>query len=395
MNLSTSSETTLEPILFALPDIGEEEIAEVVQCLRSGWLTSGPKVRQFEIDIATYIGHDVQAVAVSSATEGLLLALEALGIKAGDEVITTTYTFSATAMSIYHLGATPILVDVDPVTMNMDVAKIEQAITPRTKAIIPVHFAGLVCDMQAILQLAKKHQLKVIEDAAHALPTRYQGKLVGGLESDATVFSFYATKPITTGEGGMILSRHQEVIDRCKIMRLHGISRDVFDRYTSLKANWHYDIVAPGYKCNMTDIAASIGSVQLRKADAFQMKRQSIANQYHQAFASLPLILPANAHVDDLHSWHLYTIRLNTNVITRDEFINKMKSEYAVGCSVHFIPLHHHPFWRSVLDLSEAEFPVADNIFDKVVSLPIYTKMTQSQIDRVIEAVTNILASNK
>lgn len=230
---------------FALPDIDEAEINEVIDSLRSGWVTTGPKTKRFESDFAEFIGGNCEAISVNSATAGLHLALEAIGISAGDEVITTPYTFTATAEVIRYLGAHPVFVDIAPNTFNIDPNKIEAAITPKTKAIIPVHFAGLACDMTSILTIARKHNLKVVEDAAHALPTRYQDQLIGSLDSDVTVFSFYATKTITTGEGGMIVTRNPEIAARCKIMRLHGISRDAFDRYTSNKPAWHYEVVAP------------------------------------------------------------------------------------------------------------------------------------------------------
>ena len=252
---------------FALPDIGEDEISEVLDSLRSGWLTTGPKTKRFEGEFATFIGSGCKAIAVNSATAGLHLALEAVGIGPGDEVITTPYTFTATAEVVRYLGADPVLVDIDQQTMNINPELIESVITPRTKAIIPVHFAGLACDMEAMLTIARRHGLKVIEDAAHALPSTCNSRLIGSLESDATVFSFYATKTITTGEGGMIVTRNPEIAKRCQIMRLHGISRDAFDRYTSTKPSWYYEVVAPGYKYNMTDIAASLGIHQLKKAE--------------------------------------------------------------------------------------------------------------------------------
>src|SRR6185436_7845006 len=283
---------------FALPEIGEEEITEVVDALRSGWLTTGPKTARFEANFAEFIGGGVQALAVNSATAGLHLALEASGVGAGDEVITTTYTFTATAEVIRYLGAHPVLLDIDPQTFNLDPAQIGSAITPRTKAIIPVHFAGLSCAMDEILAIARKHNLRVIEDAAHALPTTYRGKLIGALESDATVYSFYATKTITTGEGGMIVTRDAELARRCRVMRLHGISRDVFDRYTSTTPAWHYEVVAPGFKYNMSDLAAAVGIHQLKKAWQFQARRQELAAAYTAAFADLPVILPPAAPGD-------------------------------------------------------------------------------------------------
>lgn len=377
---------------FALPDIGEEEINEVVEALRSGWLTTGPKTARFETDFAAFLGLDSgQALAVNSATAGLHLALEAVGVGPGDEVITTTYTFTATAEVIRYLGAHPVLVDIDPLTFNLDPAQIERALTPRTKAIIPVHFGGLACEMDAILAIARKHKLRVIEDAAHALPTRYRGKLVGALASDATVYSFYATKTITTGEGGMIVTRDADLARRCRTMRLHGISRDVFDRYTSTKPSWHYEVVAPGFKYNMSDLAAAVGIQQLKKAWRFQAQRQALAERYNAAFDTLPVMLPPQATPDDLHAWHLYVIRLRQDApLQRDEFIQRM-AERGIGCSVHFIPLHLHPYWRDTYHLKPEDFPAAQAAYECAVSLPLYTRMTEADQQRVIEAVTDLL----
>ena len=258
---------TLPFLPFALPDIGEDEIAEVVDTLRSGWVTTGPKARRFEDDFSAFLGDpSLHSLAVNSATAGLHLALEALGIGPGDEVITTTHTFTATAEVVRYLGADVVLVDIDPATLCIDVNAVEAAITPRTKAVIPVHYGGLAADMQALLPLARKHGLKVVEDAAHALPTTCGGKLVGTLESDACVFSFYANKTITTGEGGMVVTRDAALAARVKVMRLHGISRDAFDRFTAKVPSWYYEIVAPGFKYNLTDIAAALGIHQLRRA---------------------------------------------------------------------------------------------------------------------------------
>ncbi|GCA77222.1 UDP-4-amino-4-deoxy-L-arabinose-oxoglutarate aminotransferase [Microcystis aeruginosa NIES-2520] len=376
---------------FALPDIGEEEIAEVVDSLRSGWLTTGLKTKQFEREFAEFIGTDVVALAINSATSGLHLALEAVGISPGDEVITTPYTFTATAEVIRYLGANPVFVDIDETTFNIDPTKIEAAITQKTKAIIPVHFGGLACEMQPILEIARKYNLRVIEDAAHALPTTYQEKLIGSLESDATVYSFYATKPIATGEGGMIVTRNPEIAKRCSVMRLHGINRDAFDRYTSTKPSWYYEVVAPGFKYNMTDIAASLGIHQLKKAWQLQQKRANIAQRYDEAFADLPLLLPPKANAGDTHSWHLYVIRLTEKApINRDVFIKQM-IEKGIGCSVHYIPLHLHPYWRDTYHLQPTDFPRTLSTYQGAVSLPIYTKMTETDQEWVIKAVREIL----
>lgn len=376
---------------FALPDIGEEEIAEVVDSLRSGWLTTGPKTRQFEQDFAGFLGGDVEAIAVNSATAGLHLALEAVGVQAGDEVVTTPYTFTATAEVVRYLGADPVFVDINPLTLNIDTNKLEAAITSRTKAIIPVHFAGLACDMEPIIHLARKHGLKVVEDAAHALPTEYRGRLIGNLESDATVFSFYATKTITTGEGGMVVTRDPALAARCKTMRLHGISRDAFDRYVSTKPSWYYEVVAPGFKYNMADLAASLGLHQLRKACLFRQKRAEMAVRYTHAFGGLPVDLPPQAPEGDMHAWHLYMIRLRPDApLTRDNFI-KLMATRGVGCSVHFIPLHIQPYWRDRYNLMPGDFPCALAAYEAAVSLPLYTKMTFMDQERVIDHVLDIL----
>lgn len=385
---------------FASPDIGEAEINEVVDTLRSGWITTGLKSKKFEEAFVQYLtdshltnkSNNIQALAVNSATSGLHLALEACGIGALDEVIIPTYTFTATAEVIRYLGAHPIFVDVDAETFNISPTAIRAAITSKTKAIIPVHIAGLSCNMAEIIAIAKEFNLKIIEDAAHALPTTFEGTKVGLLDTDVTVFSFYANKTMTTGEGGMIVSRHKEIIERCKIMRLHGISRDAFDRYQSKTASWFYEVVAPGFKYNMPDILAAIGLQQLKRLPDFHLKRKVMAERYQQAFADLPLILPFSPVLSgNEHAWHLYMIRFKPEVrIGRDEFIVKM-TELGIGCSVHFIPLHLQPVWRETYQLSPEQFPVAQAAFEQEVSLPLYTKMTMADQDRVIAAVRSLL----
>lgn len=377
---------------FALPDIGNEEIEEVVDSLRSGWVTAGPKTKKFEQDFNEFLGGGLETIAVNSATSGLHLALEALGVSAGDEVITTPYTFTATAEVVRYLGAKPVLVDINKDTFNLDVTQIEDAITPQTKAIIPVHFAGLACDMSTIINIAHRHGIKIVEDAAHALPTRYQGDLIGTLQSDVTVYSFYATKTITTGEGGMIVTRDKQIAKRCRVMRLHGISRDIFDRYTSSKPSWHYDVIAPGYKYNMNDLAASLGIHQLRKAARFQQRRQELAELYDNELDGLPISLPPKALDGDLHAWHLYVIRLTDKAsIERDDFI-KLMSEHGVGCSVHFIPLHMLTYWRETYGFKPDDYPCALRNYERAVSLPLYTKMTNEDAERVTAAVKVILS---
>lgn len=376
---------------FALPDIGEAEIQAVAEAMWSGWLTTGPQAKAFEREFGDVLGGEVQAVAVNSATAGLHLALEALGVGPGDEVIVPTWTFTATAEVVRYLGADPVIVDVDPVTLNIDLGAAEGAITPRTRAVMPVHFAGLAVDRQGIARLARDHGLRVVEDAAHAFPTVSGGELIGTGSSDAVVFSFYATKTMTTGEGGMIVTADEQIAARVRTMRLHGISRDVFGRYRSTAPSWQYEVVAPGYKYNLTDPAAAMGRVQLRRSGKMRDKRAAIAARYHEAFAGLPLQLPADAPEGDSHAWHLYVIRMTADAgVARDEFIAEM-AKAGVGCSVHFIPLHMHPYWREQCRLVDEQFPVATAEFSRVVSLPIFSRMTDAQVDKVIGAVRGVL----
>ncbi len=378
---------------FALPDIGDEEIAEVVDSLRSGWITTGPKTRRFEEQFAEYLGDSsLHAVAVNSATAGLHLALEAIGIGPGDEVITTTHTFTATAEVVRYLGADPVFVDIDPNSYCIDPQKVEAAVSSRSRAILPVHYAGLPCDMQSLLASAERNELKVVEDAAHAFPSRYGSRLIGTLETAATVFSFYATKTIATGEGGMILTRDAGIAKRSRVMRLHGIDRDAFDRYRSNKPAWYYEVVAPGFKYNMTDLAASLGIHQLRKANAFRARREQIALTYAAELANLPLVLPPGPGPGDQHAWHLYVIRICDEAdFDRDAVIQRLH-ERGIGCSVHYIPLHLQPYWRERYGLRPEQFPISQRLFERGISLPIYSKMTESDQARVVEALQSIFS---
>jgi dTDP-4-amino-4,6-dideoxygalactose transaminase len=389
----TSSAQAFLP--FALPEIGEEEITEVVDCLRSGWITTGPKAKRFEEDFAAFVGGGVEAVACNSATAGLHLALEAMGVGPGDKVLTTPYTFTATAEVIRYLGADPVFADIDSDTFNIDpqaaVATADHV--GGIRAIMPVHFAGQSCDMDGIRAIAERLGCPVLEDAAHALPTTYKGTMIGQL-SAATVFSFYANKTITTAEGGMIVTRDSQIANRVRTMRLHGINRDAFDRFVSTTPKWFYEVVAPGFKYNMPDIAAALGIHQLRKAHQFRTRRETIAKRYTEAFAALPVKVPVVRHPQDLHAWHLYVVQLDLESlrIGRDEFIEKM-SAAGIGCSVHYIPLHMQPYWRDRYSLSERGFPVATAVYRRSVSLPIYTKMTDDDVQRVIDTVGTILES--
>ena len=382
-----------EPFLpFAMPDIGEDEIAEVVDTLRTGWITTGPKTKRFESDFVSFLGDPgLQALAVNSATAGLHLALEALGIGPGDEVITTTHTFTATAEVVRYLGADVVLVDIDPATLCIDPRAAEAAITPRTKALVPVHYGGRAADMAALLRIAAEHRLAVVEDAAHALPTTCGGRLIGTLDTAATVFSFYANKTITTGEGGMVVTRDPALAERVRTMRLHGMSRDAFDRYTAKVPSWYYEVVAPGYKYNLTDIAAALGLQQLKRARAFQQRRSEITAAYRTALAGLPLRLPPEPEAGDQHAWHLYVVRLTDEApIGRDLFIERLFAS-GIGCSVHYIPLHLQPYWRDRYGLRPEQFPHSQHAYERMVSLPLYTRMTQADVERVAAAARRAL----
>jgi dTDP-4-amino-4,6-dideoxygalactose transaminase len=376
---------------FALPCLGEEEINEVVETLRSGWLTTGPKTKRFEEDFAKFVGMPY-ALAVNSCTAGLHLALEAVGIRPGDKVITTPYTFTATAEVIRYLGAEPLFVDIDPNTFNIDIHKLAATLdtVDGIKAILPVHFGGQACDMEAILALAKAHSLKIVEDAAHALPTYYKGRMIGHF-GDITAYSFYVTKTVATGEGGMIVTANQDYAERIRTMRLHGINRDIFNRASSDLPGWYYEVVAPGFKYNMTDIAAALGIHQLQKAKTFGQRRAAIAAQYTPGLADLPLRTPY-LHPDSTHAWHLYVIQLQLEELTidRNTFIEQMNAA-GIGTSVHFIPLHLQQYWRDRYGFKPEDFPVALDVYQRAVSLPIYPCMSDADVERVISTIRRIL----
>jgi len=370
--------------------IGEDEIAAVTSTLRSGWLTSGPVVKEFEEAFADYLGGGVSALATNSNSMGLLITLKALGIGPGDEVITTANTFVATAMGAHHLGAKVVPVDIDPVSLNIDPSRIEEAITPRTKLLLPVHLGGLACDMDAIGDIAARHGLMVIEDAAHALPSSWKGTRVGTGKSIATVFSFYATKSITCGEGGMVVTQDPGLALRLQCLRHHGIDRDAFSRLSG--RSWDYDVAEDGFKANLTDIAAAIGLVQLGKLDAMQSRRETIAKRYLEELADLPLTLPAQPLPGDSHSWHLFIIRLNSlSPLGRDGFIDAMSAQ-GIQCGVHYIPLYRHSFWQRAQGLDPANFPVAEAVFASSVTLPLYSAMSDDDVDYVIATIRSLLS---
>jgi dTDP-4-amino-4,6-dideoxygalactose transaminase len=354
--------------------------------------------RQFESEFAAFIGGDVAAVSVNSATAGLHLALEALGVGPGDRVLTTPYTFTATAEVVRYLGAEPVFADIDPLTFNLDPAAAAEVLKrePAVKAMIPVHFAGQSCDMDSLRGLAATAGIAILEDAAHALPASCGGVRIGALPTAATVFSFYATKTLATGEGGMIVSRDRQLLERARTMRLHGINRDVFDRYKSTTPAWYYEVVAPGFKYNMPDVAAAMGIHQLRKVERFRLRRAAIAAAYSAAFVDLPLRTPVVVHQGELHAWHLYVLQLNLPAlrIGRDRFI-ELLAERGIGTSVHFIPLHLQPYWRDRYGFRPGDFPRALHAYERAVSLPIHTRMSDDDVGRVIATVRDVLLGNR
>jgi dTDP-4-amino-4,6-dideoxygalactose transaminase len=380
---------------FALPSIGEDEVAEVNEALLSGWLTTGPRTKEFERRFAEFVGAP-HAIAVNSATAGLHLSLAALGVGPGDEVITTPLTFCATANVIVHLGATPVFADVGP-DLNLDPGAVRARITPRTKAIMPVHFAGLPCDLAALRAIAREHDLAIVEDAAHAVGAAHGGAPIGATPAgtrDTVVFSFYATKNLTTGEGGMVVCADPELADRIRILSLHGISRDAWKRYTA-EGSWYYEVTAPGYKYNMTDIQAALGLNQLRRFPGFQAERRRIVAAYDAAFAALPEVVgpPRAEGAGTEHAWHLYAIRLDLArlAISRADFIEALRAR-GIGASVHFIPVHLHPYYRDRFGLRRGDYPRAEAAYDGMVSLPLYPRMTDGDVARVVEAVRAIVA---
>jgi dTDP-4-amino-4,6-dideoxygalactose transaminase len=378
-------------IPFFRPVISEDEIEAVTAVLRSGWLTTGTRAREFEQKFAAFLGGGVEAIAVNSATAGLHLAAEACGIGPGDEVLVPTLTFTATASVIRYLGAEVVLVDVDRKTRTIDLEDAARRITPRCKAIMPVHFGGFPCDMAAVLDFARRHHLKVIEDAAHAMPAHRSGRPVGSWESDASVFSFYANKPITTGEGGMIVTRNPDIAARVRVMRTHGLNRDAFDRFSKVGASWAYDVVSPGFKYNLTDVAAAIGVVQIGRANVLQSGRQHAAERYLKRLAGLPLDCPAPAPSGSLHSWHVFPIRLHkTARISRDDAIAALTAQ-GIGTSVHYRPLHQMTYWQQRYAFRPNEFPESDRYFAGALSLPLFPTMTDEEVDRVVGALQELL----
>lgn len=373
---------------FALPDITQAEKDEVIQALDSGWVTTGPRTKRFEAAFAEAVGAR-HAVAVNSCTAAMHLGLEALGIGPEHEVIVPTLTFAASAEVVRYLGARPVLVDVRPGDHTVDIEAVEKAITPKTRAVIPVHFGGETCLMDPLLDLSSRRGIPLLEDAAHAFPASHQGHPVGSMGT-ITCFSFYATKTLTTGEGGMAVTNRDDLADRMRIMSLHGISKDAWKRYTA-EGSWYYEIVAPGFKYNLTDIAAALGLVQLRRAEEMLEGRRRIARAYLAAFSGHDALEMQEVRLFEEHAWHLFVLRLKDSVlnIDRARFVEEMKAR-GIGTSVHFIPLHLHPYYRDTYGYRPEDFPVALDLYRRSLSLPIYSRMSLADQDRVIGAVLDI-----
>jgi len=373
---------------FTLPDITRKEILAVNKVLKSGWLTTGLVTQKFKKEFAKYIGAKY-AIAVNSGTAALHLALDAIGLRGNDEVIVPTMTFTATAEVVTYFGAKPVFVDCQEDTFNIDPDKIEEKITKKTKAIIPVHIGGQACDIDKLLKLAKKYNLKVIEDAAHALPSKYKGRMIGTI-SDLTCFSFYPTKSITTGEGGMVTTNNKKWAKKIEIMRLHGISHEAWNRY-SKGGSWYYQVLYPGWKYNPTDIASALGIEQLKRCNWLYKKRRAIAKDYTQAFKDVEEIQVPFVEPFNQPAWHLYIIKLNLDKITisRDRFIEEMRKRN-IGTSVHYIPLHLHPAYKKY-GYQVHDFPIANKVFQQIISLPIYSKMTKRDVKAVIWAIKDIV----
>ncbi len=379
---------------FSRPTIAEDEINEVVDSLRSGWITTGPKVKIFEDEFKAYAGAPY-AVALNSATAGLHIALLALGIGPGDEVITTPMTFAATVNMIVQVGARPVLVDIEPGTLNINASEIGKKITDRTKAVMPVHFAGQPCDMDKIFDIAAEFGLKVVEDAAHAVGTEYKGRRIGSLDS-VSVFSFHPIKNITTGEGGMVCARDEQLAEEMSLLKFHGMSKEAWKRY-SAQGTPNYDIVLPGFKYNMLDIQAAIGIHQLRKLDAFIERRGEIAGFYNEVFAGMEeIVTPAPVPYASRHAWHLYTplIRVEKLVIGRDAFMEELKKEN-IGTGLHFKAVHHHPYYRDSLKIPSGELPNADYASDRILSLPLFPLMTMEDARDVVDAVKRVIERHR
>jgi len=377
-------------LVFGSPLIEQAEIDEVIDSMKSGWLGKGPKVKRFEDMFKEYKGSKF-ALALNSCTSALHLSMIVIDIKEGDEVIVPTMTFAATANAVIHGGAVPVFVDCNRNTMNMDPKEIERKITPKTKAIIVVHFAGRACDMDAIMAIAKNHDLKVIEDCAHAIETEYHGKKVGTL-GNLGCFSFYVTKNIVTGEGGMVITDNEEYANRIEVLGLHGMSKDAWRRFSD-EGYKHYQVVSAGFKYNLTDLQAAIGIHQLSRVEQNWDRRQEIWNRYNKAFADIPVTTPAQIESNTRHAYHLYTLLLDLDAIAiiRDEFLDEMIKR-KIGTGVHYIALHLHPYYQEAYGYKTGDFRNAEWISERTVSIPLSAKLTDEDVEDVIEAVIDVLS---
>jgi perosamine synthetase len=376
-------------IPFHKPYITDDEISEVLDSLKSGWITMGPKTIRFEEKFKEYIGSS-NAVSMNSCTACLHLALKAIGLEEGDEVIIPAVTFTATAEVITYFKAVPVLADVDEDTLNIDVTKIEEKITYKTKAVIPVHYGGQPCDMDEIMDIAGRYELAVIEDAAHAIPATYKNRKIGTI-GDITCFSFYATKSLTTGEGGMATTENGEWADKMRILRLHGISKDAWKRYTG-EGSWYYEVLEAGYKYNMTDIQSALGLAQLRKIDWMWERRKTIADTYNKYLSPLGEVTTPLVKDHRESAWHLYVVKLNTEMLTigRNQFIEELRKK-GIITSVHFIPLYRHPYYMKTFSYRAQDFPSSDSNYERIISLPIYPGMENEDVERVVEAVGDVV----
>ncbi len=375
---------------IAQPDLDEDDIAEVVDTLRSGWLVYGAKTQQLEREFAAMTGAE-HAVGLNSCTAGLHLSLLAAGIGPGDEVITTPLTFAATANVIVHVGATPVLADICADDLNIDPEQIERHITPRTKAIMPVHYGGVPCRMDEIFDVARRHNLPVIEDAATAAGSAYRGRAVGSL-GDLTVFSFYPVKNMTTGQGGMVTTNNPELASQISALRNHGLDSNAWNRYSSEANRLFYTMSQPGFNYGMFDLLASIGLGQLRRLPEFNQKRRVLAEHYTRAFAGLPQIETPSFHDDVTTNWHLYVIRVRETEVSRAELAQGLK-ERGIGTSVHYYPIHYHPYYRERFGYRQGDYPVTEREFERILSLPLFPKMSEGDVERVVEAVRDVLGA--
>ena len=385
---AVGSEEQALRVPFFVPDISEPEIEAVAATIRSNWLTSGPKMAEFQNAFADAVGAK-HAIAVNSCTAALHLSLVAAGIGPGDEVIVPSMTFAATAATVLHVGARPVLVDVEPGTFLIDPAAVDRAATPRTRAVIPVHYGGQPCEMETLEEIASRRDMIIIEDAAHAFPADYRGRSIGS-SSNITCFSFYANKTLTTGEGGMLTTSDDEIAERVSRLRLHGLNRQAWERF-SVSKSWDYDIAEPGYKYNLTDIASTIGLGQLARSDEFWKKRQLLAEHYRELLGDVPGVEPLEVLSDRKHAWHLFVVQLDPQItgVDRDTTIDRL-NEAGVGTSVHYRPLHLHSYYREVMGYRPEDFPVSTAAFDRIISLPLYPGLDHDLASEVIEVLADI-----